>query len=147
MCLCWPPARRERVTLTMVIMIVSRAALLTLAVVCALIFMACGGDDVPVQDAAPTAAAETPIVAEPTTTTSDALDSLGEFSIEVFALLAGSRPHDVAPAADGGVWYTAQRREALGYLDPDTGATREIHLGTGSAPHGVIVAPSPVRMS
>jgi virginiamycin B lyase len=54
---------------------------------------------------------------------------------------AGSRPHDVAPALDGGVWYTAQRLGALGWLDPETGATRHIALGAGSAPHGVIVGP------
>lgn len=52
----------------------------------------------------------------------------------------GSRPHDVAPAADGGVWYTAQNAGALGYLDPDSGETRHIPLGAGSRPHGVIVA-------
>ena len=51
---------------------------------------------------------------------------------------AGSRPHDVAPAADGGVWYTAQNTGHLGWLDPSTGQTRETPLGAGSAPHGVI---------
>ena len=122
-------------------MIVSRPSLLALPLACALIFMACGGDDDSVREASPTAAADMPTVAEPTSTTSDALDSLGEFSMEAFALPAGSRPHDVAPAADGGVWYTAQRREALGYLNPETGATREIPLGEGSAPHGVVVGP------
>jgi virginiamycin B lyase len=54
---------------------------------------------------------------------------------------AGSRPHDVAPAVDGGVWYTAQATGRLGWLDPATGETREIPLGAGSAPHGVIVGP------
>ncbi len=53
----------------------------------------------------------------------------------------GSRPHDVAPAPDGGVWYTAQGAGALGRLDPVTGETRHIPLGAGSAPHGVIVGP------
>jgi len=52
---------------------------------------------------------------------------------------AGSGPHDVAPAADGGVWFTAQRSGQLGWLDPKTGRTRMIPLGPGSAPHGVIV--------
>ncbi|RWO46136.1 MAG: lyase [Mesorhizobium sp.] len=50
-------------------------------------------------------------------------------------------PHDVAPAPDGSVWYTAQGQGALGRLDPDTGAVRHITLGDGSAPHGVIVGP------
>ncbi|MDY0351014.1 MAG: hypothetical protein RBR09_07160 [Desulfobulbaceae bacterium] len=53
----------------------------------------------------------------------------------------GSHPHDVAPAPDGGVWYTAQRLGALGRLDPESGETRHIQLGEGSAPHGVIVGP------
>ena len=33
----------------------------------------------------------------------------------------GSHPHDVAPAADGAIWYTAQASGALGRLDPATG--------------------------
>jgi virginiamycin B lyase len=53
----------------------------------------------------------------------------------------GSHPHDVAPAADGTVWYTAQAAGALGRLDPRTGRTRQVPLGPGSAPHGVIVGP------
>jgi virginiamycin B lyase len=53
----------------------------------------------------------------------------------------GSGPHDVAPAPDGTVWYTAQRSGALGRLNPTTGETRQIPLGNGSAPHGVIVGP------
>ncbi|MEX2229350.1 MAG: lyase [Dehalococcoidia bacterium] len=51
----------------------------------------------------------------------------------------GSAPHDVAPAADGGVWYTGQRNGTLGHLDPATGRVREVRLGSGSSPHGVIV--------
>jgi virginiamycin B lyase len=54
---------------------------------------------------------------------------------------AGSHPHDVAPARDGGVWYTAQGSGDLGWLDPKSGMTRHIPLGAGSAPHGVIVGP------
>jgi virginiamycin B lyase len=54
---------------------------------------------------------------------------------------AGSRPHDVAPAPDGTVWYTAQGSGELGRLDPETGETDHIRLGEGSAPHGVIVGP------
>jgi virginiamycin B lyase len=63
------------------------------------------------------------------------------FAMETFPLPAGSRPHDVAPAADGGVWYTGQGNGTLGWLDPDTGEVREVPLGAGSAPHGVIVGP------
>ena len=53
----------------------------------------------------------------------------------------GTHPHDVAVAADGTVWYTAQHIGALGRLDPTTGQTTQIPLGAGSAPHGVIVGP------
>ena len=62
-------------------------------------------------------------------------------SLDRFPLPSGSGPHDVAPAPDGSVWYTAQAKGALGRLDPVTGRTTEIPLGKGSAPHGVIVGP------
>jgi virginiamycin B lyase len=58
-----------------------------------------------------------------------------------FPVTAGSHPHDVAPATDGGVWYTGQGNGTLGHLDPASGAVREIDLGAGSRPHGVIVGP------
>jgi virginiamycin B lyase len=61
--------------------------------------------------------------------------------LQEYPVPAGSHPHDVAPALDGGVWYTAQHQGALGWLDPATGETRHIPLGAGSAPHGVIVGP------
>jgi virginiamycin B lyase len=71
--------------------------------------------------------------ASPTTTPAAALQ---EFDVP-----AGTHPHDVAVAADGTVWYTAQRTGKLGRLDPRNGRTDEIELGEGSAPHGVIVGP------
>jgi virginiamycin B lyase len=58
-----------------------------------------------------------------------------------FPLPEGSGPHDVAPAPDGRVWFTAQAAGALGRLDPRTGHVDEFPLGRGSAPHGVIVGP------
>ena len=61
--------------------------------------------------------------------------------VQEYAVPAGSHPHDVAPARDGTVWYTAQATGKLGRLDPTTGRTTEIPLGEGSAPHGVIVGP------
>ena len=64
-----------------------------------------------------------------------------EPSMHAFPVPAGSRPHDVAPAVDGGVWYTAQGSGELGWLDPATGETRHTPLGSGSRPHGVIVGP------
>jgi virginiamycin B lyase len=63
------------------------------------------------------------------------------FAVREYRVPAGSHPHDVAPARDGGVWYTAQHSGALGWLNPKTGATRHTPLGEGSAPHGVIVGP------
>ena len=65
----------------------------------------------------------------------------GAVKLVEFPVGPGQGPHDVAPAPDGGVWYTAQRTGELGYLDPKTGAYRMIKLGSGSAPHGVIVGP------
>jgi virginiamycin B lyase len=62
-------------------------------------------------------------------------------SYQEFKVPSGSHPHDVAPAPDGGVWYTAQFQGALGKLNPATGETRHIPLGRGSSPHGVIVGP------
>jgi virginiamycin B lyase len=61
-------------------------------------------------------------------------------TIAAFPVPAGSGPHDVSPAADGGVWFTAQDSGHLGLLDPTTGATRLTDLGDGSRPHGVITA-------
>jgi virginiamycin B lyase len=61
--------------------------------------------------------------------------------LQEYAVPRGARPHDVAPAPDGGVWYTAQASGELGHLDPASGRTRHIRLGDGSAPHGVIVGP------
>jgi virginiamycin B lyase len=54
---------------------------------------------------------------------------------------SGTHPHDVAPARDGGVWYTAQGSGQLGWLNPKSGRSRLTSLGGGSAPHGVIVGP------
>ena len=59
--------------------------------------------------------------------------------MQVFPVLAGSGAHDVWPAADGGVWFTAQALGKLGHLDPATGKVEMIALGSDSAPHGVIV--------
>ena len=49
--------------------------------------------------------------------------------------------HDVAPAFDGGIWFTAQGSGHLGWFDPRTGRTELVALGAGSAPHGVIPGP------
>jgi virginiamycin B lyase len=62
-------------------------------------------------------------------------------TVRYYPVPPGAGPHDVAPAPDGTVWYTAQRSGELGRLDPATGKTEHIPLGRGSAPHGVIVGP------
>lgn len=62
-------------------------------------------------------------------------------NVQLFELPKGSRPHDVAPAPDGKIWYTAQKQGALGILDPVTGKVVQLSLGPDSAPHGVIQGP------
>ena len=108
----------------------------------------------------PTNTTESPIIAEPTTVKQQSPTEVSsseestpqptpvntippsEYTIQEYPVPAGSHPHDVAPAPDGGtVWYTAQHVGALGRLDPVTGETHHIPLGSGSAPHGVIVGP------
>lgn len=64
-----------------------------------------------------------------------------ESKVQYYPVPSGAGPHDVAPAPDGTVWYTAQRQGALGRLDPATGKTVQVPLGKGSAPHGVVVGP------
>ena len=44
----------------------------------------------------------------------------GGEQVRYFDVPRGAGPHDVAPAPDGTVWYTAQRQGALGRLDPKT---------------------------
>ena len=58
----------------------------------------------------------------------------------VFAVPAGAAPHDVAPAGDGGIWFTAQAGGYLGHLQPGTLEVTRVALGGGSRPHGVITA-------
>jgi virginiamycin B lyase len=65
----------------------------------------------------------------------------GQYQTRIYQLPDGARVHDVAPAPDGKIWYTAQRQGALGILDPKTGTVRQVPLGEGSAPHGVIQGP------
>ena len=86
----------------------------------------------------------TPIGAQavaPEATATPEVEQIAEPTIIEYAIPSGSRPHDVAPAPDGSVWYTAQATGELGRLYPETGETQHIPLGAGSAPHGVIVGP------
>jgi virginiamycin B lyase len=91
----------------------------------------------PTATGAATAATSAASAASSAATTPD----VSAVTLVEFPVGRGQGPHDVAPAPDGGVWYTAQRTGELGYLDPKTGATRMLKLGSGSAPHGVIVGP------
>lgn len=100
------------------------------------------------QTSAPTvvapAAVGSPVFTEAAQVEPDPADTgrpAGIVTIEEYPVPAGTHPHDVAPAPDGSVWYTAQHVGALGRLDPETGETRHIPLGAGSSPHGVIVGP------
>ena len=92
----------------------------------------------------PTAVSQSPTDASvPATEAPIAENTLSpeQYTIQEYPVPAGTHPHDVAPAPDGRVWYTAQFVGALGVLDPATGETRHIPLGAGSSPHGVIVGP------
>jgi virginiamycin B lyase len=62
-------------------------------------------------------------------------------TLREYRVFDGAGPHDVAPAPDGTVWFTAQAAGQLGRIDPDTGRVRRVSLGESSAPHGVIVGP------
>jgi virginiamycin B lyase len=75
------------------------------------------------------------------TATATATPARVRVRLKSFPVPADSHPHDVAPARDGRVWYTAQHTGRLGLLDPRSGDVEEIPLGDGSAPHGVIVGP------
>src|ERR1700720_4127580 len=67
--------------------------------------------------------------------------SRAKMAIQTFPVLAGAGPHDVYPAPDGTVWFTAQSAGKLGRLDPRTGKSDLFALGPDAAPHGVIVGP------
>jgi virginiamycin B lyase len=64
-----------------------------------------------------------------------------KMAMQTFPVLAGAGAHDVYPAPDGTVWFTAQSAGKLGRLDPRTGRSDLIALGPGAAPHGVTVGP------
>ncbi|MFN8526430.1 MAG: SMP-30/gluconolactonase/LRE family protein [Chloroflexota bacterium] len=100
-----------------------------------------GGAAAPVTTSAP--AASPPPAASPSPAANQAAKTVAaaQVRLQEFPVPRGSAPHDVAPAADGGVWYTAQRTGELGWLNPATGETKHVRLGQGSAPHGVIVGP------
>ncbi len=116
-----------------------------LACVSAHLIAACGGESETLIEADPgTPPPSPPAAATPLPTTEPLqVPAAEDVTLQEFSVPNGAHPHDVAPAAeaDGIVWYTAQHQEALGILDPTTGQTRHIHLGSGARPHGVIVGP------
>jgi virginiamycin B lyase len=69
------------------------------------------------------------------------VDASATYTMQEYDVPPGTHPHDVAPAPDGMVWYTAQATGELGRLDPDTGETYHILLDRAARPHGVIVGP------
>lgn len=106
---------------------------------------ACGGQSEETTEETPTTPTTTPAaVATPATEQAPEQKPIADaVTLQEFPVPGGAHPHDVAPVAeaDGIVWYTAQHQEALGILNPLTGETRHIHLGSGARPHGVIVGP------
>src|SRR5688572_4521694 len=123
-------------------MVMSRSRPMASSFAVAGLLAACSATGTPselIATASPTAASspEAPQTIRPTASPS----RTPSFSVQTYPVPAGSHPHDVAPAADGGVWYTAQGSGELGWLDPADGEVREVSLGAGSAPHGVIVGP------
>lgn len=85
-----------------------------------------------------TTSSRNPLPQTTTTTMGEVAIAPDDLTIESFAVPAGSRPHDIAPAVDGGVWYTGQGSGELGWLDPRSGEVETVDLGAGSRPHGVI---------
>jgi virginiamycin B lyase len=63
----------------------------------------------------------------------EAAGQRGRYVVREYPVPAGSRPHDVAPARDGGVWYTAQGSGELGWLNPRNGRVREVGGGGGGS--------------
>ena len=51
----------------------------------------------------------------------------------------GTHPHDPLATPDGAIWYTGQKANLLGRLDPATGKVREFPLKEpNSGPHGLV---------
>ncbi|HEV3400855.1 MAG TPA: hypothetical protein VG078_03450, partial [Acidimicrobiales bacterium] len=105
----------------------SSGRVVAVAVALLLVAAACGSSS---SDDAPTASPSTtggPAGTAGAVAAADRVVAPGE--MRTFAVPRGSRPHDVAPSADGSVWYTAQGSGKLGSLDPATGRTSEVELG------------------
>jgi virginiamycin B lyase len=92
---------------------------------------------------AATGSTPTPLASPPASSPTAAATVPGPltFAVQTYDVPDGAHPHDVAPASDGGVWYTGQHDGTLGWLDPATGQVRQVSLGPGAAPHGVVSGP------
>ena len=53
--------------------------------------------------------------------------------MQTYPVLVGAGAHDVYPAPDGTIWFTAQSAGKLGRLDPRTGKSDLIALGVPGA--------------
>ena len=71
----------------------------------------------------------------------EAASTESAFTVREYRVPSGQHPHDVAPARDGGVWYTAQALRRARLARPENRQDQHVPLGAGSAPHGVIVGP------
>ena len=90
---------------------------------------------------APTSTASSTTTSDPPRPPTTPSPTPTAYELAAFAVTGGSRPHDVAPAVDGGIWFTGQRAGFLGHFNPATQSVSEVPLGRGSTPHGVIVGP------
>jgi len=65
----------------------------------------------------------------------------GQVTIREYPIPRGLFAHDVwaDPAPGGPVYFSAQSAGRLGILDPKTGKVETVALGSGSAPHGVLM--------
>lgn len=62
--------------------------------------------------------------------------------VRYFQVTRGSGSRDVVcPVGQPHVWYCGQRNGTLNRLDPRDGSLREVPLGPGAAPHGVVLGP------
>jgi virginiamycin B lyase len=69
------------------------------------------------------------------------LFSRAEVTVQEYPIPRGLFAHDVwaDPAPGGPVYFSAQSAGRLGILDPKTGKVESVALGSGSAPHGVLM--------
>jgi virginiamycin B lyase len=58
--------------------------------------------------------------------------------IDFTAATPNAHPHDPAFSGDGAIWYTGQRANTLGRVDPATGQVREFKLPGQHGPHGLV---------